>query len=150
MNRQLRKATLVTAAITAGLLMTACQHGSTSHSKSHGSRHKSVYKTSGTSHGSRSSRTSAGKTSSGTIAGGTVTYLAPGKYLVSKTGRADQAFFVADDTRVYGAGRICGATGSKALTHCTLDQLETATKKAAVPADVVLRKGVAGTITEVR
>ncbi|MFF4505528.1 hypothetical protein [Streptomyces sp. NPDC001401] len=79
-----------------------------------------------------------------TITGGTVGYLAPGKYIVSVPGKTDQAFFVADDTQVYGAGKICGGS------RCTLDQLETATKKAAVTADVTIKKGVATVVRERR
>lgn len=154
MNRHLRKAALVTAAVTAGLLMTACQNGtsnsgsSSQSSKSSSSDHKSVSKTTGTSKQTKSAGTAAQNTSSsqrgvsGTFAGGTVSYLAPGKYIVSVPGRTDQAFFTADDTRIHGAGKIC-ASG-----QCTADQLETATKKAAVTADVTLKNGIATVVRE--
>ena len=154
MNRHLRKTALVTAAITAGLLMTACQNGSTSNgsspdtSASTTAKSQGTSKTSGTSRHSGSSGTSARNASksqqgvNATITGGTVSYLAPGKYIVSAPGKTDQAFFVADDTQVNGAGTICGGS------HCTLDQLETATRKAAVPADVTIRKGVATVVRE--
>ncbi|WP_406443769.1 hypothetical protein OHB14_32890 [Streptomyces sp. NBC_01613] len=152
MNRHLRKATLVTAVITAGLLMTACQHSSTSHgSKSHGSsRHKSVSKRSKSSRSSARRSSGSGRSSSRTVTGGTITYLAPGKYVVSKRGTADRAFFVDDDTLVYGAGVICGNPRSEARPQCTLDQLETAADKAAVTADVIIRRGVATVIRERR
>jgi hypothetical protein len=174
MNRHLRKAVVVSAAVTAGLLMTACQNGSTnsgssnSGSKSNGStsngssQHKSASKTSKHSKSSGSSG-SAGKNGSGTAAqnasrskqgvngtftGGTVSYLAPGKYIVHVSGRTDQAFFVADDTLVHGAGQICGSPRSEARPRCTLDQLETAVKKAAVTADVTMKNGIATVVRE--
>ncbi|MFG2788935.1 hypothetical protein [Streptomyces sp. NPDC048419] len=168
MNRQVRKAALVTAAITAGLLMTACQSGS-AHSGSSsdgarngsGSQHRSVSKTSR--HGTSSSGSSAKHGSSGAAArnasstrhgvtgaftGGTVSYLAPGKYIVHAPGKTDQEFFVADDTAVYGAGKVCGSPRSEARPRCTLDQLETATEKAAVTADVTLKNGIATVVRE--
>ncbi|MEV6942432.1 hypothetical protein AB0N07_10580 [Streptomyces sp. NPDC051172] len=153
MNRRLRKTALVTAAITAGLLMTACQNGSTGKGSSADTSASTTAtpqgssKTSGTSGPSGSSGTAgnASKSQQGvnaTITGGTVSYLAPGKYLVAVPGKTDRAFFVATDTQVHGAGTICGGS------HCTLDQLETATRKAAVPADVTIRKGVATVVRE--
>lgn len=154
MNRRLRKTALVTAAITAGLLMTACQNGSTDKGSSTDASASATAtsqgspKTSGTSKSSGSSGTSAGNASksqqgvNATVTGGTVSYLAPGKYIVSVPGKTDRAFFVANDTQIHGAGTICGGS------HCTLDQLETATKKAAVPADVTIRKGVATVVRE--
>ncbi|MHC3470180.1 hypothetical protein ACYF6T_15855 [Streptomyces sp. 7R007] len=169
MNRHLRKATLVTAAITAGLLMTACQNGSTNtgtSSSHHTSTTKttSPAKTSGSSKtASKTSKSSGRSTSAGasaqhagtseqgvnaSVSGGTVIYLAPGKYIAHVPGKTDQAFYVADDTAVYGAGRICGSPRSEARPRCTLDQLETATKKAAVTADVTIRNGVATVVRE--
>ena len=154
MNRHLRKTALVTATITAGLLMTACQNGSGGDgsspdaSASTTATTQGASKTSGNSQPSGSSGTSAGNSSksqqgvNATVTGGTVSYLAPGKYIVSVPGKTDRAFFVAGDTRVYGAGAICGGS------RCTLDQLETATRKAAVPADVTIRKGVATVVRE--
>ncbi|MGW2516077.1 hypothetical protein ACWC09_03425 [Streptomyces sp. NPDC001617] len=161
MNRHFRKAAVVTAAITAGLVMTACQNGSThssgstgsdSSTGSAGSQHTSVAKTSKTSGSSskQGSGTAAQNASSsqqgvsGTFAGGTVSYVAPGKYIVHISGKTDQAFFVADGTQVYGAGTICGSA------RCTLDELETATRKAAVTADVTMSKGVATVVRERR
>ncbi|MFC8518396.1 hypothetical protein [Streptomyces sp. NPDC057257] len=165
MNRHLRKAVVVTAAISAGVLMTACQSSSSNSGTSSTGQHHSTAKTSSKTSSQTSSKTSgtAGKsttsqqTSSGTTAqnasksgqgvtgsftGGKVSYLAPGKYIVSVPGRTDQIFFVADDTRVNGAGAICGSG------QCTLDQLETATRKAAVSADVTLKKGIATLVSE--
>ncbi|GAA2503319.1 hypothetical protein [Streptomyces longisporus] len=154
MNRRLRKTALVTAAISAGLLMTACQNGSTDKgssadtSASTTATSQGTSKSSGSSQNSGSSGTSAGNASksqqgvNATITGGTISYLAPGKYIVSVPGKTDRAFFVATDTRIHGAGTICGGS------HCTLDQLETAARKAAVPADVTIRKGVATVVRE--
>ncbi|WP_328502366.1 hypothetical protein OG828_24725 [Streptomyces sp. NBC_00457] len=163
MNRHLRQAVLVTAALAAGLAMTACQNGSGSDGSSStgSSQHKSSSKKTGTSKDSDTSKdsTSTGASAqnaagssqqgvSGTFAGGTVSYLAPGKYTVHVAGKTDQAFFVADDTAVHGAGAICGSPGSEAGPSCTLDQLETATKKAAVTADVTLKDGIATVVRE--
>src|SRR5689334_21618496 len=104
MNRRLRKTALVTAAITAGLLMTACQNGSTDKGSSTDASGSATAtsqgspKTSGTSKSSGSSGTSAGNASksqqgvNATITGGTVSYLAPGKYIVSVPGKTDRAF----------------------------------------------------------
>ncbi|MER6421669.1 hypothetical protein [Streptomyces sp. NPDC001137] len=154
MNRHLRKTALVTAAITAGLLMTACQNGSTGKgsspdtSASTTATSQGTSKTSESSPSSGTSSTSAGNTSksqqgvNAVVTGGTVSYLAPGKYIVSVPGKTDRAFFVASDTQIHGAGTICGGS------HCALDQLEKATRKAAVPADVTIRKGVATVVRE--
>ncbi|MGW0756987.1 hypothetical protein ACWD1Y_10950 [Streptomyces sp. NPDC002814] len=151
MNRHLRQAVVVTAALAAGLAMTACQNGSGSDGSSSAgsSQHKSSSKKTGTSKDSTpagaSAQNAAGSSQqgvSGTFNGGTVSYLAPGKYTVSVAGKTDQAFFVADNTAVYGAGAICGSAS------CTLDQLETATQKAAVTADVTLKDGVATVVRE--
>lgn len=162
MNRHLRKAVVVTAAITAGLLMTACQNDSAStggsstsssaSSSKAGSQSKSQSGGSGTSAGNKGSGTVANNASSsksgvsGTFENGTVSYLAPGKYIVAVPGRTQQAFFVAEDTVVNGAGTICGTQGS-AETRCTLDELEAAAKKG-LTAKVELTDGIATTITE--
>ena len=110
--------------------------------------------------GSKGSKDSAGskdstssknsKGVSGSFQGGEVTYLAPGKYIVSASGRDDQQFWVAEDTEVYGGGTICGDAGSKVDAPCTLDQLEAALKKGAVNADVEMKDGVATLVTERR
>ncbi|TPQ17953.1 hypothetical protein [Streptomyces sporangiiformans] len=160
MNRHLRKAAVVTAAITAGLLMTACQNDSaTRGSSSSGKGTKDsttvadkVSDSSGSSgsKGSTSANGAAPKGVSGTFSNGTVTYLAPGKYIVSVPGRSDQQFWVADDTEVYGVGILCGDAQSKVDAPCTLDELEAATKKGAVPADVEMKGGVATLVSERR
>jgi hypothetical protein len=142
-NRHLRKAVVVTAALTAGLLMTACQNGADdSSSGKNGTGTAAVAQ--------KASDSKKSKGVSGSFRNGKVTYLAPGKYIVSVPGKEDQQFWVADDTEVYGVGTICGEAGAKVDAPCTLDQLEAATKKAAVNADVVMRKGVATLVTERR
>lgn len=87
---------------------------------------------------------------SGSFKNGKVTYLAPGKYIVSVPGKEDQQFWVADDTEVYGVGTICGEAGSKVDAPCTLDQLEAALEKGAVNADVEMKNGAATLVTERR
>ncbi|MFE9645077.1 hypothetical protein ACFYO0_13370 [Streptomyces sp. NPDC006365] len=143
MNRHLRKAVVVTAAITAGVLMTACQNGTDDSSSG----------ASGTDTVAVAEKASDAKNSkgvSGSFKNGKVTYLAPGKYIVSVPGKDDQQFLVAEDTEVYGVGTICGEAGSKVDAPCTLDQLETATKKGAVNADVKMKDGIAALVTERR
>jgi hypothetical protein len=71
-----------------------------------------------------------------------------GQHIVSVPGKGDQQFLVADDTEVHGAGTICGDAGSRVDAPCTLDQLEAATKKAAVSADVEMTNGIATTIRD--
>jgi hypothetical protein len=171
MNRHLRKAVVVTAAVTAGLLMTACQNDSTDNgSTGNGSSNNGSTSTGSSQHKSSNTSKSKSKTSghstssgsgaaarnasdsrkgvSGSFTGGTVTYLAPGKYVVHVAGRTDQAFFTAEDTAVYGAGAICGSPRSEARPRCTLDQLETAARKGAVTADVTMKKGIATVVRE--
>jgi hypothetical protein len=167
MNRHLRKAFVVTAAITtAGLMMTACQNDSSSGtSKSSGSSSSKSSKDSGTTGNSKASGEQDGADSvdsapvanngsgsksgvSGTFKNGTVSYLAPGKYTVKVPGKTEQAFFVAEDTLVYGAGQVCGSPRSEERPQCTLDELETATRKKAVTADVTMKDGVATVVRE--
>ncbi|MFC4466832.1 hypothetical protein ACFPH6_20250 [Streptomyces xiangluensis] len=156
MNRHLRKAAVVTAAITAGLLMTACQSDSaTSGGSSSGKGTKDSAAVAGKaeaadSKSSSDAEDSTSKGVSGTFSNGTVTYLAPGKYIVSALGKNDQQFWVADGTEVYGVGTICGDAQSKVDAPCTLGQLETATKKGAVNADVKMKDGVATLVSERR
>ncbi|MFJ9020976.1 hypothetical protein ACIRPU_13470 [Streptomyces sp. NPDC102259] len=145
-NRHLRKAVLTTAAITAGLLMTACQNGTADSSSGKSAADTaSPVAAAGKASGAKST-----KGVSGSFKKGKVTYLAPGKYIVSVSGKDDQQFWVADDTEVYGVGTICGDAGSKVDAPCTLDQLESALKKGAVNADVEMKDGVATLVTERR
>ncbi|MFC8963395.1 hypothetical protein [Streptomyces sp. NPDC057094] len=146
MNRHLRKAVFATAAITAGLLMTACQNGTDSDaSGTSGSGSSAVAEKA-----SDAKKSATSKGVSGSFENGKVTYLAPGKYIVSVPGRQGQEFFVADDTEVYGTGTLCGEAGAKVDAPCTLDQLEAATKKGAVGANVRMKDGIATLVTERR
>lgn len=143
MNRHLRQAVVALAAISAGLLMTACQNGTDDSSSGK----------SGTDASAVAEKASDAKNSkgvSGSFKNGKVTYLAPGKYIVSVPGKDDQQFWVADDTEVYGVGTICGDAGSKVDAPCTPDQLEAAIKKGAVNADVEMKNGIASLVTERR
>ncbi|WP_307835474.1 hypothetical protein [Streptomyces adelaidensis] len=149
-NRHLRKAAVVAAAITAGLLMTACQNDTAAaggSSSGNGTKEAAavVDKVA-----EKTGQTGKSRGVSGTFSNGTVTYLAPGKYIVSAPGKDDQQFWVADDTEVYGTGTICGEAQAKVDAPCTLDQLETATKKGAVNADVTMKAGVATLVSERR
>jgi hypothetical protein len=84
---------------------------------------------------------------SGTFAGGTVEYLATGKYIVNANGK-EQQFLTAEDTKVYGAGTICGEYNQKADNPCTVDDLEKVFKGGSIAADVVMKDGVATKVTE--
>ncbi len=143
MNRHLRQAIVAAAAITAGLLMTACQNGTDASSSGKSGTDAAPV-------AEKASDSENFKGVSGSFKNGEVTYLAPGKYIVSVPGKGDQQFWVADDTEVYGVGTICGEAGSKVDAPCTLDQLEAATKKDAVNADVEMQNGVATLVTERR
>ncbi|MET7847174.1 hypothetical protein ABZT48_02800 [Streptomyces avermitilis] len=142
-NRHLRKAVVATAAITAGLLMTACQNGTDDSSSGKSGADASAV-------AEKVSDAKNSKGVSGSFKNGEVTYLAPGKYIVSVPGKDDQQFWVAEDTEVYGVGTICGEAGSKVDAPCTLDQLEAAIKKGAVNADVQMKNGIASLVTERR
>jgi len=151
MNRRLRQAVVATAALTAGLLMTACQNGTDDSSS--GKSPKSTASPVAADKASDSKNAKNAKNSkgvSGSFKNGKVTYLAPGKHIVSVPGKEDQQFWVADDTEVYGVGTICGEAGSKVDAPCTLDQLEAALKKGAVNADVEMKNGVATLVSERR
>ncbi|MFF3481889.1 hypothetical protein ACFYXC_01235 [Streptomyces sp. NPDC002701] len=78
----------------------------------------------------------AGKGVNGTFTG-TLTYLAPGKLLVGK-----QAFWVAEDTEITGAG-ICGDPETPGAEKCTADQLDDAARAGNVRVEVVMAKGIA-------
>ncbi|MER5434285.1 hypothetical protein [Streptomyces sp. NPDC002588] len=84
---------------------------------------------------------------SGTFANGTVDYLAPGKYTVTTNGKT-QAFWLAEDTKIWGSGGVCGDAEGQAVEACTQADLEKAAKSGAVPADVVMKDGIAVTVTE--
>ncbi|MGW4101820.1 hypothetical protein [Streptomyces sp. NPDC004976] len=139
MNHHLRNAVVAVTALTAGLLMTACQGdtGATSSGKD-------------TAVVGKAADAKNTKGVNGSFKGGTVTFLAPGKYMVSVPGQGDQQFLVAGDTEVYGVGTICGEAGVKVDAPCTLDDLESATRKGAVNADVEVEDGIATQVTERR
>ncbi|TQE35979.1 hypothetical protein Sipo8835_11530 [Streptomyces ipomoeae] len=150
MNRHLRKAAVVTAAITAGLLMTACQNGSAAGGdSSSGKETKESTAVTDKAAASSDSKSSTSKGVSGTFSNGTVTYLAPGKYIVSAPGKDDQQFFVADDTVIWGYGQVCGGPGvgegQEGGTRCTEAELETAAKKG-FTAEVKITNGIATTL----
>ncbi|MEU5974492.1 hypothetical protein [Streptomyces sp. NPDC047315] len=84
---------------------------------------------------------------SGTFTGGVISYLAPGKHIVSTNGK-DQQFMVADDTKVLGAGTVCGAYNPQSTNPCTVDDLEKALKKGSIGGDVVMKDGIAVSVTE--
>ncbi|MFI1360763.1 hypothetical protein ACH4TV_45425, partial [Streptomyces sp. NPDC020898] len=115
-NRHLRKAVVTAAAITAGLLMTACQNG-TADSSSNKSAADAATPVAAA---EKASGAKNSKGVSGSFTDGMVAYLAPGKYVVSVSGKDDQQFLVAEDTEVYGGGTICGDAGSKLDAPCTL------------------------------
>ncbi|MGA5507507.1 hypothetical protein [Streptomyces umbrinus] len=148
MNRRLRQAIVATAALTAGLLMTACQNGTDSGSSGKSPKGSASPVAADKASDSKNAKNSKGV--SGSFKNGKVTYLAPGKYIVSVPGKEDQQFWVADDTEVYGVGTICGEAGSKVDAPCTLDQLEAALEKGAVNADVEMKNGVATLVSERR
>ncbi|WP_371670371.1 hypothetical protein OG985_23730 [Streptomyces sp. NBC_00289] len=141
MVRNRRKAFLVSAALLGGtLLMTACNQGDDAADSSSGKADTAV-----------AANKSGGKGVSGSFAGGTVKYLASGKYIVSVSGKSDQQFWIADDTRILGAGTICGDASSKVDAPCEEADLETATRDGrSVKADVVMKDGSATQITERR
>ncbi|MFI8303768.1 hypothetical protein ACIF80_09990 [Streptomyces sp. NPDC085927] len=147
MNRHLRKALVVTAAVTAGLLMTACQNDDVDDSASAASPAPAA-----SAAGADASASGTAKGVSGSFTNGEVTYLAPGKYIVSVPGKTDQQFFVAEDTEIWGYGNICGTTdtgeGGEGGIECTEAELETAAKKGAVSADVEMKNGVAASVTD--
>ncbi|GHA86486.1 lipoprotein [Streptomyces tendae] len=76
---------------------------------------------------------------------GTLGYMAPGKYSLSRDG-AERAFFTATDTVINGAGWICG--DAQTVTPCTEEDLEAAAKKGSVAVAVQVEDGVAVTIDE--
>lgn len=76
---------------------------------------------------------------------GTLGYMAPGKYSLSRDGN-ERAFFTATDTVINGAGWICG--DAQTVTPCTEEDLEAAARKGSVAVAVQVEDGVAVTIDE--
>ncbi|MER5938218.1 hypothetical protein ABT121_12955 [Streptomyces sp. NPDC001928] len=187
MNRHLRKAAVATAAITAGLLMTACQSGTDTGSadksgtggatavaeKTPDSKNSETSESSKNSEGSKdvngSSSAAQQDTGSDSDSGetvveginkgkgvngtwfGNVSYLAPGKYTVSDMKGVEQQFLLAEDTKIWGYGDICGdantGEGGQGGTECTEAELESAAKKG-FSAEVVISNGIATTVRD--
>ncbi|WP_406203447.1 hypothetical protein [Streptomyces decoyicus] len=181
-----RIATTIVAAAALGMGLTACGQGSgaasavgsTSSSTASDSQHASAaapaQHTSGSSsshsasqgqNGAKSTRASA--TAGGGVAHagshrtlvGKLEYLAPGKVIVKPQGGGmDQAFFVANATKVLGAAAICSDdSGSVSIgqdgygtSKCTVDQLEKAAKTSSVTVRVTMstKSGAAETVEE--
>ncbi|AXL89055.1 hypothetical protein C4J65_12595 [Streptomyces sp. CB09001] len=78
---------------------------------------------------------------------GTLGYMAPGKYSLSRDG-SERAFFTATDTEINGAGWICGDADGQATTPCTEEDLEAAAKKGGIAVAVQVEDGIAVTIDE--
>ncbi|MEU9603441.1 hypothetical protein [Streptomyces sp. NPDC048057] len=81
---------------------------------------------------------------------GNVTFVAPGKYAVSGPKNESQMFYIAVDTKIWGAGDICGDEQGQSATLCTEAQLESVAKKGGVSAEVVIENGNAVTVTDDR
>ncbi|WP_206506379.1 hypothetical protein [Streptomyces chrestomyceticus] len=87
---------------------------------------------------------------------GTLKYLAPGKLTVTPESGTEQAFFVAEDTKVLGAATLCGGPGgqvtitkdSYGTTPCTTDQLDEAAKKNTVKVRATIHRGIATKVEE--
>ncbi|MFG2890225.1 hypothetical protein [Streptomyces sp. NPDC048248] len=90
---------------------------------------------------------------------GTLEYLAPGKLIVKpESGGMDQAFFVANATKILGAASICSDDqGSVSLgddgygtSKCTVDELEKAAKTGSVTVRVTMNpeSGAGETVEE--
>ncbi|NYI04652.1 hypothetical protein [Allostreptomyces psammosilenae] len=82
---------------------------------------------------------------------GTLSYLAPGELIISTSDGTDQAFYLAVDTQVWGAGRICGDGEAQAATACTVEELEAAVQSdAGIAAEVEMSDGIAVRVSEQR
>ncbi|MGX1973162.1 hypothetical protein [Streptomyces kronopolitis] len=181
-----RIATTIVAAAALGMGLTACGQGSgaasavgsastsTASDSQHASAAAPAQHTSGSSsshsapqgqNGAKSTRASA--TAGGGVAHagshrtlvGKLAYLAPGKLIVKPQGGGmDQAFFVANATRILGAAAICSDdSGSVSIgqdgygtSKCTVEQLEKAAKTSSVTVRVTMstKSGAAETVEE--
>ncbi|MFD0026035.1 hypothetical protein [Streptomyces sp. NPDC058382] len=146
-----RKTTLTTTALLAtALLLTACQDGNEEDAAASNSPAVSDSAVKGESGGKDSATAQPDKASGGKVTGswtGTVSFMASGKYMVTRKGGTGQAFFTSEDTDIEGAGKICGDAGGQAATPCSEDELEAASKKG-FGATVQLKDGVAVSIIE--
>ncbi|WP_274915041.1 hypothetical protein [Streptomyces sp. WZ-12] len=90
---------------------------------------------------------------------GKLEYLAPGKLIVKPEGGGmDQAFYVANDTRILGAAAICSIDDGRVTigkdgygtSKCTEEQLEKAAKTSSVTVRVTMdrKSGAAETVEE--
>ncbi|MEU6115419.1 hypothetical protein ABZ840_12950 [Streptomyces sp. NPDC047117] len=94
------------------------------------------------------------------IVEGKLEYMAPGKLIVKRQdGGMDQAFFVANATKILGAASICSDDPDGGVTigddgygtsECTVEQLEKAAKTEAVTVRVTMstKSGAAETVEE--
>jgi hypothetical protein len=125
----------------ASLFLTACNSDDTAGGSGGGSGKDSKADSGSASEGGKSNggNGSGGKGTGGgkRVLSGKVVYLAPGKFTVG-----DQAFFVADDTKIQG-GEICSDPETPGPETCTLKNLEAASKGSGVNAQVTMKKGVA-------
>lgn len=151
-NNRRKTALTATALMATALLLTACQDGNEESSAASSSSAASDSAAKGGSGGkdgagagSQSAKASGGKATGKWV--GTVSFMASGKYMVTRNGGMGQAFFTSEDTDIEGAGKICGDAGGQAATPCSEDDLETASKKG-FGATVELKDGVAVSIVE--
>lgn len=148
-----KTALTATALMATALLLTACQgeDAETSGTSNSPAASESAAKGgSGGTGGDDGAGADAGTASGSKVTGswaGAVSYMAPGKYMVTREGETGQAFFTSDDTDIQGAGTICGDADGQAATPCSEDELEAASKKG-FGATVELEDGVAVSIVE--
>lgn len=152
-----KTALTATALMATALLLTACQDEDAATSGTSNSPAASQSAAKGGSGGKDAadgagadSGKDSGEASGGKVTGswaGAVSYMAPGKYMVTRKGGTGQAFFTSDDTDIQGAGKICGDADGQAATPCSEDELEAASKKG-FGATVKLENGVAVSIVE--
>ncbi|THA32126.1 hypothetical protein E6R18_14575 [Streptomyces sp. A1277] len=148
LRSHLRKTVLTaTALLATTLLLTSCQDGDAEGS---GASDAPSVSESAAKGGADGGGAQDGQGSGGKVSGswaGAVSYMAPGKYMVTRKGEAGQAFFTSEDTDIEGAGKICGDADGQAATPCSEDELEAAAKKG-FGATVKLQAGVAVSIIE--
>lgn len=148
-----KTALTATALMATALLLTACQGEDAETSGTSNSPAASESAAKGGTGGKDAAdgaEAESGQASGGKVTGswaGAVSYMAPGKYMVTREGGTGQAFFTSDDTDIQGAGEICGDADGQAATPCSEDELEAASKKG-FGATVKLENGVAVSIVE--
>ncbi|MFI6347354.1 hypothetical protein [Streptomyces sp. NPDC050560] len=144
---------LTALALTAtGALLTSCQDDGSDNGKAENAGDSSSASQSTKPPGDESSKTADNAGGSGgdnKVTGtwhGTVTYMAPGKYLIKEAKGGEQAFLTAEATDIEGIAKICG-DGGQSATRCTAAQLEAASHRG-FSATVTLEKGIATKIAE--